>query len=290
MTVYVIDLFCGMGGVSHGAKIAGANVLLAVDCWKEALQVHEFYHPKCKHVNMKMGGNKDKLRKVIFESVSKLKQSDKLHIHASPPCQNLSSANQNNKDEDAGLKLTWWTIKFLQDNFSDIRNVTWSVEQVANSLYVNKLEKKKIIFYVYEMWKYGICQNRKRVFVFNKHINLPEQQSVFLHNILTIPRAAKYLGGSNVSASKIGRVSSISIKPITKKTIAYTIVSKPSCYIDANYEFMRYCTLQESLKLQTFPSDFLDKFKLTMSVKWKLVGNCIPPRFFELVLKTLTKN
>ena len=35
--VYVIDLFCGIGGFSEGARQAGAKISLAIDNWEEFL-------------------------------------------------------------------------------------------------------------------------------------------------------------------------------------------------------------------------------------------------------------
>jgi site-specific DNA-cytosine methylase len=189
------------------------------------------------------------------------------------------------------VKLTWWIPNFLTKNFSKYENVTWSVEQVAHHLYISALEKKKMHYYVYEMWKYGICQNRKRVLVFNKPINLKEKPSVFLHKVLTIPKNAKYMGGSNVSPKKLFRDDlSLSIKPIDNKTIAYTVVSRPSSYLTKDYTFLRYLTLQESLELQTFPANFLDKFDFTVATKWQMCGNSVPPLMFKHIMETLVKN
>ena len=55
--VYVIDLFCGIGGFSEGAKQAGAKVILAVDNWEIALEVHKNNHPDTEHWNLTLGGD-----------------------------------------------------------------------------------------------------------------------------------------------------------------------------------------------------------------------------------------
>lgn len=56
MVLYVIDLFCGAGGFSTGAKQAGAKIAIAIDTWDIALDVHKHNHPNTKHLNMELGG------------------------------------------------------------------------------------------------------------------------------------------------------------------------------------------------------------------------------------------
>lgn len=59
--IYVIDLFCGCGGFSEGAKQAGASVKLAVDNWDKALSVHNKNHPDPEHWNIELGIDVEKL-------------------------------------------------------------------------------------------------------------------------------------------------------------------------------------------------------------------------------------
>ena len=44
--IVVVDLFCGMGGFTQGAIDAGAEVILSVDAWDEACEVHRANHIK----------------------------------------------------------------------------------------------------------------------------------------------------------------------------------------------------------------------------------------------------
>ena len=45
----VVDLFCGVGGFSEGARLAGHRVVLAVDGNKNALDAHKLNHPSAVH-------------------------------------------------------------------------------------------------------------------------------------------------------------------------------------------------------------------------------------------------
>lgn len=40
-----VDLFCGAGGLSHGAIAAGWRCVLAVDCWADALRTYAHNFP-----------------------------------------------------------------------------------------------------------------------------------------------------------------------------------------------------------------------------------------------------
>jgi DNA (cytosine-5)-methyltransferase 1 len=49
MTVTVTDLFCGAGGSSLGAEIAGASLVMAANHWSTAIEVHQRHFPNAGH-------------------------------------------------------------------------------------------------------------------------------------------------------------------------------------------------------------------------------------------------
>ena len=57
LPILVIDLFCGIGGFSTGAIQAGANVILAVDMWNDAIVIHTKNHPNTTHWVEELGGD-----------------------------------------------------------------------------------------------------------------------------------------------------------------------------------------------------------------------------------------
>jgi len=71
----VVDLFCGMGGFSEGARLAGVETVLAVDAWGPALAVHVENHPSSRHVCLMLGegadGSVEAVAKLILESVGR---------------------------------------------------------------------------------------------------------------------------------------------------------------------------------------------------------------------------
>ena len=57
MSKYIIDLFCGCGGLSKGFEMAGFEPALAIDFWKDAIETYNY-------------NNKEKVG--ICEDVSKI--------------------------------------------------------------------------------------------------------------------------------------------------------------------------------------------------------------------------
>lgn len=160
--MYVTDLFCGGGGFSEGARLAGNTVVLAIDNWEDALTVHVDNHPECEHWCMTLGGNPDefvaRVRAFIDEKVPR---GAHLHVHASPPCQNLSKLNVTRRDTGKGLEMVEWSLGVI----SAIAPTTWTMEQVATPLVVKFIESRGLPHAVINMEKYGLAQTRRRLFV-----------------------------------------------------------------------------------------------------------------------------
>ena len=78
----VIDLFSGAGGFSEGLKLAGHEVILAVDNWEPALKTHELNHSECEHWCVDI----TKVQPAIFPEAD--------IIIGSPPCQKFSNGSK----------------------------------------------------------------------------------------------------------------------------------------------------------------------------------------------------
>ena len=86
-SLHVCDLFSGVGGFSFGAKAAGHKVVLAADSDSQALKWHSINHPEAQHVVATFPAGYDKLGLNFNDD------SVYTHLHGSPPCTLLSSAN-----------------------------------------------------------------------------------------------------------------------------------------------------------------------------------------------------
>lgn len=112
--IAVVDLFCGLGGFSEGCKKAGHSIVLAVDFCAALLDAHCSNHPDCTHVCMELGPDtEERLTSIIREA---LPAASKWHLHASPPCQLLSTLRQMKKamDINEGLRLVHWYLLLVK--------------------------------------------------------------------------------------------------------------------------------------------------------------------------------
>ena len=85
--IYVIDLFCGCGGFSEGARQAGAKIVLAIDNWEKALKIHKIHHPDTEHWDIELGGDIDEMYSKISHFIEQYTKDNihiHIHIHASP--------------------------------------------------------------------------------------------------------------------------------------------------------------------------------------------------------------
>lgn len=295
MTKYLIDLFCGIGGVSTGFSKDGWKVAVAVDFWDEALKVHELNHPQAYHKKMEIGTPQSK--KEILRHFPKLGQGDVLHIHASPPCQRLSTMNKNRQVED-GMYMTLWTLEFLMNLSRKDPRVTWTIEQVPNSSLqkiVTDFDFPDVFYHVMEMTDYGVCQRRRRTIISNVPLSkfLSKVSCKSLEKVIDIPKGTKYITNSSYSKENVKKMDTsgfLKVKTLEKgKTISYAVVSKPNCFVDAKNNIIRSYTLEDNLAVQTYPKTYMKGYDGKKTDKLLMVANSVPPSFSNCVAKAIDK-
>lgn len=162
MKISVIDLFCGGGGATQGFIDAGAHVVLAIDNWDKAIKLHELNHPDLPILNYELGGNFQDLVNLFLEFIDE--STNHVHLHGSPPCQDLSNASSGNEKD--GMKMVNWFIE-LAKVFEKICLISgwtysWSMENVVPAK--KYLDGNKIKNVVINSADEGVAQTRKRVF------------------------------------------------------------------------------------------------------------------------------
>ena len=90
----VVDLFCGCGGFSEGARQAGSSARIAVDNDTDCVRVHKKNHPDCNTLLLNLPCDIEEVDNMV---------NDGCHIHASPSCQKLSQANRVVKLDEASM-------------------------------------------------------------------------------------------------------------------------------------------------------------------------------------------
>lgn len=284
--VYVIDLFCGMGGFSEGAMQAGAKVILAIDNWESALEVHKNNHPDTEHWNLELGGDIsefcNKLNSFIEDNVPKGKH---LHIHGSPPCQNLCLANAHREEKKGEVLIDWYIDILSHIN----RKNTWSMEQVRCS-YTKELLKIHGGCLV-EMKKFGVHNDRKRIFLgnfndFTQACNFSEPLTLFQVLELcgeTVPGGFEQTGGGRfkVNGKYNGKYRSKDIKSLSSTVTAQF----PRLYKKDTNTF-KMLPLNVFSYLQTFPPGYIDNNHKKGEGR-HMIGNSVPPKISKLLIEKL---
>ena len=153
--VQVVDLFCGGGGFSEGAIQAGSQVVLAIDNWQPALDVHIANHPDIPALCYELGGNITDTAVFIREHLT---PGAHFHLHGSPPCQALSNASNHNSQD--GMALVNWFLQLVDYMKPD----SWSMENVVPLGKKLREQHPNVPFVKLNSADFGVAQTRQRIF------------------------------------------------------------------------------------------------------------------------------
>jgi len=161
-SVEVVDLFCGVGGLTHGLQKAGLNVVAGVDI-----------DPKCQYPFEE--NNNSKFHLVSVDKLKKSKVSgwysgaDIKVLAGCAPCQPFSKYSQGSKGkQDEKWKLLYEFRRLIIETKPDIvtmENVPQLINFEVFDEFVTALESHeyKVSYQLVECEKYGLPQTRKRL-------------------------------------------------------------------------------------------------------------------------------
>lgn len=156
----VIDLFCGIGGFSAGAKQAGMNLVYAANHWPLACEFHDKNHPEIKAAC-------NDVRQLNWATVPKFDG-----MLASPACQGHSKAKGKEQAHHDELRMTAWGVidcmEFHRPQFGVVENVPefmtrWELFPMWEAA-LNKLGYA-VSPHIIDAADHGVPQNRERVFI-----------------------------------------------------------------------------------------------------------------------------
>jgi DNA (cytosine-5)-methyltransferase 1 len=241
-----IDLFCGAGGMSLGASMAGIRILSAVEANQWATQTYTQNH-----------GNVSVLAKRI-EQVSRrdflqVPRSKPLVIFGGPPCRGFSTANQktrSSKNPDNWLFLEYIRlVKELNPDWVVFENVTGILQTESGRFIEEVTSRLEDLKYFTNQWvlnsaDFGVPQRRNRLFVIanrHRHIEAPIggcEKVTVSDAIADLPRL---VNGAHTSWMKYGSSASSTYARSMRgrlKLSANHLVTRNQPYIIRRYAFV----------------------------------------------------
>jgi len=172
VTIRAIDLFCGGGGSSWGARQAGVEMVGAADAWKIATETYEDNFPTARG-NVITTRLDDASGPHIFNNIGKVDL-----IIASPECTHHSIARGAKPRDEESRRSGWYLLNFiekLEPRWLVLENVTpmsgWPgfedlMTQLRKDYYVSIQRLDACAF--------GVPQARKRLFILCDRMRQPD--------------------------------------------------------------------------------------------------------------------
>ena len=182
----IIDLFCGVGGLSLGFEKAGFEIIAGVDLWDDAIETFNHNHKTNSGISIDI----KEFNKQILKNI--LSENEITGIVGGPPCQGFSSARLSDKskkvdminEERNHLYIDFYnTVKKSSPKFFLIENVRGMVS-IDNGAFVRDIYERfgklgyTINHEILDASNYGVPQSRKRVFfigIKNKKFIFPDK-------------------------------------------------------------------------------------------------------------------
>ena len=161
--VTVVDLFCGVGGLTCGLQKAGLNVVAGFDSDNTCKYAYE-YNNKAQFINCDIS-------KIDSSEINKYYNKDDIKILVGcAPCQTFS--RQTNKYKDRTKDEKWNLLKFYAKHIENIKPDIISMENVPELVnfdifqyFIDVLKENKyhISYQIVDCSKYGLPQKRRRL-------------------------------------------------------------------------------------------------------------------------------
>lgn len=285
----VIDLFCGAGGSSLGYKMAGFDVILAVDINEVVLSTYKANHPEV-----------ETLQTDIMQLTAKdLPEADV--ILGSTPCQNFSVANIK-RTYDMTLTNHFLTL------IHEYNPKYWMLENVPGiAPYLHGIN-----YNILHAADYGVPQKRKRVIAGKYPLPTPthsEHGNQTLDNGNLKPWVKfgeiKHSGGGGgtvISKKGIAGVfrraqkvwkkgHSFNVRFVDDNDVLSTVTSteyhglRSSSMVIWDEGKLRRVSFCECRRAQSFPDNYI--FNGTQAERYHQVGDAVPPLLAKAVAKAI---
>jgi len=299
----MIDLFAGCGGLSHGFQQAGFNIIGFVEYWPPAVTTFLKNHPSAQHLGTDITQVRD-------ETLLPYKGKVEI-IVGGPPCQGFSHCgNRNPKDKRNQLYKEFLRfVRIIEPKIVVMENVRGLLsmkdhdkEKVIDKI-IHELIKLEysVCYKVLKASDYGVAQNRERLIIIGKKLNLfPKpntKKKTVLEAIWDIPQNTNAHVHFTPKKETIEKIKHLKEGEKLSKTFNFcrqrlradkpskTIVTK-AIYIHPFHD--RFLTPRELARIQSFPDDFYFHGSKTDLVKQ--IGNAVPPLMAQAIAQKLMED
>ena len=195
-----VDLFCGGGLASAGAREAGFAIAGAVDAWDVAAQTYGDNFPDARVVTTRLV---DGSGPVLFGDLGKIDL-----LIASPECTNHSIARGNRPPDEVSRRSGWYVVPFAQQlspRWIVIENVIRMRQWPDFNDWVAALKRLyRIQVIALDAADFGVPQNRRRLFIVGDRLKEPtivkasvtsrKPAALILERIIKFPAEPVYNG------------------------------------------------------------------------------------------------
>lgn len=296
----VIDIFCGVGGISKGFKNVGFKVILGIDSNEYAANIFKKHHPRSKVIV-------DDIRNVTAEKILEITGKLKIDILVGgPPCQGFSLAGKRNPNDERNTLFYEFVrlAKELMPSWILIENVRGLATarmhdgtSAIDAIYKAFAPEFKLKHYFANSADFGLPQKRNRIiFVGNSkdvdfNFSLPKRMwrpvKTVLHEKLKVDK--KYFYSKNLirgfkRREKLNRKRGLGFR------WQFLKMNKPSYTIPARYwkdganalvkyseKEIRMLTEAECAKIQGLSPRLFKGGKKD----YIAIGNAVPPQMIQ---------
>ena len=287
----VVDLFCGAGGFSQGAREAGCRVAFACDSDQNAVDCYRVNHPgvDCRLLTLPDAG----LPLPVDERA--------WHLHGSPPCTMFSTMRSHYARETSVSEslVRWFLDLVLRSSCA-----SWTMEEVACSELLRLLDEYRrrapgrVAFASVDFSLLGVPQTRTRLIAGSPHVVAGLQRACCSSLVRSVRDAIPDVRAKLIGNSKRWGIQKLrpNRKPGETKYVYYTLdrpdqhtrpVDRPCFTLVAHGNTVwvmvtrdgerleARLTKQEFAALQTFPRSYVWAEGTTLARH--LIGNAVPP-------------
>ena len=265
----VVDAFCGAGGFSAGAMVAGCRVTMGIDSDPVPLKLWA--------ANT---GGRAVCATIGRDAVDWPEARLGLHVHLSPACTHLSKARAGSASQDevdAALRMVRWCLELVVERGYS----SWSLENVSTPAVVRLVDAvasrhpSAVAHTTVDAADYGSASSRLRLIASTPATirRLKEQPTRRVSVADAFAAAGLPLPAQHLRSNTTNRDGSPCVRSVQQPSFCVT-ASHPLTWCDPGGATVRCLTVAESACLMGFPPGW--KLPLGSRNGLRAVGNAVP--------------